>query len=266
MKYRDITVDLPDMHFPFHSVGGLRTCLQAIKHLRPRQVVLGGDLVDCSHFSRHPKQCTAETKHAYLADAIEPLRSYLREIRRWTGRLVWIMGNHDAWVERWLAQALPDSVADDLGTLITPTALLKDEVDEIIPYMAQGIPHYEIAPNLWSVHGWAHSRYAAARHLDMARTRSVVFHHTHRAQSFVTRVPESNEVLQAWSAGGLAIPQQFYHHGAPSDHVLGFSVIYHSKHDPSDWSANTHLIRPSDFRAILDGGHHAYPDYDWSRP
>jgi predicted phosphodiesterase len=256
---------LPDMHFPNHSVSAMRTVLQAIKEIRPDEVVLTGDVLDCSQWSRHPTWSVSEVaKHSYLNDEVAPFRSYVEEGKRWSGNWRWVFGNHDQWPERLLSQQVAHELAGDLTKLITPSALLKDLFKTIVPYIDVGLPHYEIAPNLWCVHGWTHSKHAAMKHLEKARTLSIVHGHTHRVQRVTERIATTDEYITAWSPGCLCEFQPMWRHGVPTDWVRGFSVIYHSKSDPTDWQANTHLIE-NDGRAVLEGGQVIRSDYRWGK-
>lgn len=266
---------IPDIHFPNHHVPSLRTVLGVARELRPRRVILLGDALDCTPWTGHLKTKLSEREvHSYLSDEIDPLRAYLAELRRWTGEIHFVGGNHEAWPERLLANLVrvSNSLVNDIAGSFLPQHQLADLVDSYAVQTpdvdmddAVGIPHFEIAPNLWAVHGWSHSKHSAAKHMEMAMgTVSVVYGHTHRQQSAVSRNPVTNEYVMAWSPGCLCKFQPMYRHGTPTTWSRGFSVIRHSKRDPLDWQQNTYLIR-HDGRAILEGGLNVKPqDYRWS--
>lgn len=256
---------LPDMHIPNHNRRAMDAVLQGARLLMPDRIILLGDMLDMTSWTRHKKSALAEVAgHHYWHDAIIPARAFLTELRRWCGSLHFIAGNHEAWAERFMVQELPADIAEVGCRTMTPSALLGHLFDDWIPYAVKGLPHFEIAPNLWGVHGWGVAKHAAAKHLDLARVVSVVHGHTHRVQSFTSRNPITNEYMTGWSPGCLSQLQPIWRHGEPTAWAMGVSTIHHSKHDPNDWQAHTSLIR-QDGRVILDGGLHVTPKYKWPK-
>jgi hypothetical protein len=83
--------------------------------------------------------------------------------------------------------------------------------------------------------------------------------HTHRIQSVTERLPETDRYITAWSPGCLCNFQPMWLHGKPTNWARGLSFVYHSKHDPLDWTETTHRIE-ADGRAILDGGISVRPE------
>jgi predicted phosphodiesterase len=261
-----VTLVAPDIHVPNHNRPAVNTFLQACKLVMPDVTVFLGDALDMTSWTRHAGSSIEELGgHDYMVDGIEPFRRFLAEVRRWTGKIVMVEGNHEQWAERKLVQDLPTDLAKLGIRTMTPHALLGDLFDEWIPYARQGIPHYKIAPNLWAVHGWSIAKYASAKHQDLARVVSVVHGHTHRVQRWVDRNPVTEDYLEGWSPGCLSQFQPAWKHGQPTNWARGLSTIYHSKNDPNDWHADTALIRARDGRAILDGGMTVSPDYDWRK-
>ena len=120
-----------------------------------------------------------------------------------------------------------------------------------VPY-GKSLPHYEITPNLWAIHGWYHARHAAAKHLEAAGSAvSIVHGHTHRQQLASTRNVVTGDVHKAWSPGCLAGLQPMYRHQQPTDWVHGFSMVYVGS-NPLDWTE--YLITIEQGRCILPDG------------
>ena len=76
------------------------------------------------------------------------------------------------------------------------------------------------------VHGWCANKYAAQRHLDLAKPYSIIYHHTHRAEMRFATMADG-KLCQAMCAGCLCRKQPKYAtNGQPSEWTHGFWVAY----------------------------------------
>lgn len=95
---------------PLHDERAISVAMQFIKDFKPDHVVLGGDILDCGGVSHHQKGRAGQLEGLrLLADAkecrkkiIAPLESQVK------GRLVYHIGNHEAWL---------DDVVDEIPAL-----------------------------------------------------------------------------------------------------------------------------------------------------
>lgn len=224
--------------------------MRALQILRPYRTVILGDWLDCDPFSTHGRSHLDAKTETYRAAEVDPCNRLLDEVQAWSDELIFIEGNHEFRVERFCTGL--GELGQDIHDLISPRTLLSAGRRHFtwVPY-GDKLSHYEITPDLWAVHGWAHSKHAAARHLDLVRTVSIVHGHTHRQQLHSARDVTSGRVLKAWSPGCLSKLQPVYRHQQPTDWVHGFSLVYVGR-DPLDWTE--YIVTIENGRCILPDG------------
>lgn len=218
---------LPDLHVPHHDRAALACVLRAYEILKPDEVVVLGDWLDCESFSRHPRGSMAELRaHKFIDEEVAPCVEILDKLQANENKLVYVEGNHEQRIERFAA-ALGNDLGRDIYSLISPERLLRANRKNFvwIPYTSE-LAHYEITPDLWALHGWSFAKSAARIHLDRAVSVSIVYGHTHRQQSEARRDPASGRVLKAWSPGCLSKLQPIYRQNLPTSWVHGFSLVY----------------------------------------
>jgi len=231
----------------------MRCILAVAERLRPDKVLVQGDWMDNEKFSNHAKATLAEIQAHRYQEVIDSIRYYLDELQKHGADLIYLEGNHEAWVERWCVKNA-GIAAPDVYEVMAPEHVLGKNRKRFtwVPYVQRDITKYEIAPNLWACHGWATSKHAAAAHMAKVPGVSIVYGHTHRAEHRVTRDPRTGKPVHGWSPGSLCHPQPMYLHGAPSEWTLGFSILYQSRRDPEDWTPYTITIHEG--RCILPDG------------
>ena len=248
---------LPDMHVPHHDRKALGCVLAAHAYLSPAKTVILGDWLDCEAWSSYPRNQKPEDRATYYhEDEILPVRRILERFEQNTKEIIYLAGNHEHRVERKIVEL--GEVGAGIANLVDPGRLLGQGRKPGWSYIEYSrkpecpLPHYKIAKDLIAVHGWSFAKHAAAKHLEIARSYSVVHGHTHRAQSFTAREPVTGQTLKAWSPGCLSRLQPIYMQHSPTDWVHGFSLVYVSD-DLGSWTEYTVEIR--DGMCILPGGH-----------
>lgn len=85
-----------------------RAFVHFCRELRPKMVVLNGDVVDMATVSRHPP--IGWERRPTVQEEIEAAQERLHEIQQAAGRVprIWTLGNHDARFETRLASAAPE--------------------------------------------------------------------------------------------------------------------------------------------------------------
>jgi hypothetical protein len=166
--------------------------------------------------------------------------------------VVWLEGNHDIWVNRWIAN-LPGIERLGREMIRLPSDYVREHNPgiEFVPYtpIEERLSAYELHKDLVTCHGWCANKYSARRHLELSRTKSVLFFHTHRSQHDVTRCPHSGRIIEAMSPGCLCRLIPIWRHGQPTDWVHGFWLGYLGRH-----SYTAFTVRITGGRAVLPSG------------
>jgi hypothetical protein len=207
---------LPDRHYPHEDKRACAAVDLIIDTIKPTEIGLLGDFIDCGRFSRFPAKSMAEQAQDFLECEIKPAQSKIKAWRSNGVSTIWMIeGNHEFRTESWLMQ---HGMAD-LLPLVGPRALLEPLLDEWIPYApagAQAMPHKRIAEDFIAIHSWSHARNAATVNLGMAKSFSVAFGHTHRLELASARHPILQAEYVGVCPGTNSELQPRYGHGSPS--------------------------------------------------
>lgn len=256
---------LPDSHHPFEDKAAMRIVEIVAGLVKPERVVILGDWLDAAGWSRHPSRSRAEVAVHDFAAELESCGAAIDRIQAASGarEVAFVEGNHEARVEAVCLQLGPLGAA--VYDMVSPRRLLTQGRPWLkwIPYSPSigerctprrgpGMGHYKITPDLWAVHGWSIATHAAAKHMDLARTISLVHGHTHRQQSISRRILETGRVVKAWSPGCLSELQPAWRHALPTDWVCGFSLVYVRSSDRRSWTDYTVTIDRGS--CVLPGG------------
>lgn len=206
---------IPDVHLGHHNRAALRCVLRANNHYKPKDIWILGDMLDAHSHSSHPGT-PGEKKAHYLRDEIEPARILLEELSKFEALLIYLEGNHEERVRRWL---LSSKAAQDVEELVTPEALLARDNMLWVPY--KGFYSYE---NWVVLHGASAAKDAARKHMDLFPGYSVMFGHTHRAQHVVRRDPITGRLIHGVCPGTLSELQPVWCKG-PTTWTHGFVII-----------------------------------------
>lgn len=247
---------LPDLHVPAFDPGALGAVLLAHEALKPKETVILGDWLDCETWSSHPPKSLAEDRaKSFHKSEIQPVNRILDRFELNSERTIYLAGNHEDRVERKLVEL--GSLGKSISDLCSPKTLLAEDRSQKLRYIdytrepTAPMPHYKIAEDLIAVHGWSFARHAAAKHLEIAKSWSVLFGHCHRQQAHVSRDPISGRVLRASSPGCLSLLQPLYLQHNPSEWSHGFELVWVSN-DKKSWTSYTVMIR--DGVCVLPGG------------
>lgn len=222
-----------DIHFPDHDPVALAVAEKAQRSFAPDITVIGGDLLNCTPFTRFADRKMTKP-YNFDEQELVPANKFLDRVQAHTKQqTVFLEGNHDEWLERWCSNS--GKAAASLHDMVSVKRHLSAGRTNFryIPYTVesgrrQGVLH--LHSRLSVVHGWTACKHAASKHLDLARSRSIIYHHTHRIQSHVARDPWSGRVIEAFSAGCLCKLQPLYAHGgSPTEWAHGFWIAYIGK-------------------------------------
>jgi len=260
---------LPDAHYPHHDPEVMAVVEAAVAVLNPDEIVVLGDWLDAENFSGHPRLALEEQRFSYLADEVAPCNDMLDKLQgaNYSRRLVYIGGNHEDRVERFLANQ-GGGPAEDLFKLASPQRCLTYRVGKngepgdtrrrnftYIPYRGSGtLAHYKITPNLIAIHGWSFAQNFNVVNQRAEPGLSIVCGHVHRRDVHYARSSVEGVERRYWSPGCLCKLQPLYMASTPHDWVHGFSIVYQSERRgaKTDWTAYDIGIHAG--RAILPDG------------
>lgn len=214
-----------DVHIPYHSEVAVDLLVKVVTAIKPTIIVCLGDLLDCAQFSTHPPSWAIQQTQ-YASD-VAYAQKFLGKLRKYCEKLVIIEGNHEYRIKRWAARCPEGSGVYDL---INPERHLTYGLSA--KYVAYGgaagtYPHYRVNERIVAVHGWSYAKNAARVHLQAAQGRSVIFGHTHRAESLpVQDIWRPGRIIEARGAGCLSKLVPLYGIGSPVEWVHAFVLGY----------------------------------------
>ena len=231
-----IRIIIPDTHGAHIDWSAAKATVTDIKRLAPAEIIFLGDQLDCGGtFSTHQRSFTNELTESYETDA-EAANKFLDMVQAAAPSAAYYMleGNHEAHVERWASRTFINREdAESLLNVFGPRAVLRLRDRGIRyyrrseMYMGLSIPGAIRLGRCFFVHGVSHAKHAASEHLR-AFGASVVYGHTHRAQSVVERTVVSSGI-GAYSPGCLCKLQPLYKHTTPTTWSHGYAVQFLAK-------------------------------------
>lgn len=223
-----VIVSAGDLHIPYHSPAALETFIRVVSRLKPDVVVLLGDMLDCYALSKHPPTFGAETSK--LKEDFDTLAAAVKQIGRYTKKLVILEGNHENRIRRWAV-----SHASNMCTyeLVDPQANLLSRVSGskyvYVPYQAgspdRRCPAYHVIPNsVVAMHGWAVGQNALTSAMNEWGGVTVLAGHTHLMATHVRFNPVIEAPIFGVSSGCLCRLTPWYGEGKPVNWVNGYTV------------------------------------------
>ena len=104
-----------DWHIPYHDVEVLKVFFNFLQEYQPDELVLNGNINDCTAFSSHPKMRDIATTFRTAREEREkwfPIAEYLRDILPNT-KITYIGSQcHEGWIDKWTALS-PILLEDD---------------------------------------------------------------------------------------------------------------------------------------------------------
>lgn len=227
-----------DLHGMRREPKAVAAFLADAAKLRPDEIILGGDIVDCGGFLalHHTLGYVAETDYSYEQD-IAAANQFIDQLQRIApaARLEYLEGNHERRVETWcLTQTLRHMRDSELLRRAVAPEFLLNLKQRGIPYWRLSecydgldVPGVIKRDSCYYFHGITTSKHAAS--ITLLRTSAnCVFFHTHRAQSDIQRRVSAG-TIGAWNPGCLCGQQPLWQHGAPTDWTNGYAVQFVSR-------------------------------------
>lgn len=228
---------IPDTHGSHIEPAAMSALLSDMELLRPQEVVLLGDHLDCGGFlaEHHTMGFVAETEYAFCDD-VGAANEFLDKVQSYSApkaRIDYLEGNHEHRIEKWcVTEALRHPRdAKFLRDLLAPPAVLSLEKRKI-RYASLYDHHDGLSVQgaikrgrCHFVHGISHAKHAAD--VTLAKFGGcVAFGHTHRVDSWVTTIVGAG-TIGAWSFGCLCKLQPYWQHGKPTgwSHGYGWQLV-----------------------------------------
>lgn len=248
-----VAFGFPDIHWVNRDERALSVAMKCHAAIKPDITIIGGDVWDATPFCRFGRTPgDLEGYRSFAADELLPVSDWMGDVEQHTKQVVWLEGNHDSWIDRWLAN-LPGIAHLGREMIRLPSEYIKQHHKSltIVPYTPSNeqLSAYPLHNRLITCHGWTAGKFAARRHLELSRTKSVIFHHTHREQVDVTRDPHSGVIIEASSCGCLCKLVPIWRHGVPTDWVHGFWIAYLGRHTYTRFN-----VRIENLRAVMPDG------------
>jgi predicted phosphodiesterase len=211
------TVFLCDVHNEYDKSPhpSLLVAEKFVKDVKPEVIIWGGDIQENASISHHNKQkrLTLENKRYY--DDCQSTKDILYRFREHCDVMIYIMGNHEIWVDKYLEEH-PEmkgqiDITKDLGL---------DKLNVVvIPYES----HIQIG-KINYIHGYYHGKYHAARHFETMGDNVIYGHvHSHQYHTFTRRI--DNRPYMSMSVGCLCGKNPEYLEGKPNNWLNGIAII-----------------------------------------
>lgn len=239
LKASERTLIAGDFHFPLECPRTVSVFLQTVAALRPRRVVLNGDLPDLLAVSRYPKDAR-RGQTWQLRDEVAAFHAFLHRLHTigdaWGLEVVETEANHsgNGTASRWW-RYLSDRCPELLGHA---------EAEARLSYQTWFHPSWSnirlvdrvVIGNLVVMHGEiarAHGAYSARAHSEKWQA-SVLHSHTHRVGSSHRRVPaidglRGEAVVSSYEIGCMCRLDPAYAPGA--NWTNAFAVVTHGAGD-----------------------------------
>lgn len=199
--------------------------IELVKRLKPRYVILIGDVFDGARISRHPRIGFLENRPT-VRDELKAVGEYLTELEKAAPRgaeLIWCLGNHDARYESYLAASAPEMEG-------VQGMHLKDHFPRWRPcwsvHINEGMPSHTVIKHRW--HNGIHATYNNA----MKSGVSFVTGHLHQLDARKWTDFRGNRYGVDTGLMADIDDPQFIHYSEdnPKNWASGFAVLTYKDH------------------------------------
>lgn len=216
MKLTKVSVT-SDLHGESKNTPAWRCHLAVVKDFKPSIHIVIGDFMDAISVSAHPKttyeQVTLGHEYDIGNQDLDSLESKLPD----QCTKVYIMGNHEFRVNRYVANNAPE-LGGVTGLMVEDGLHLKNRGWKVVPY--GGV--YNVG-RMAFVHGYWANLYHSAKHVN-SLGQNIFYGHVHDHQ--VHSVCHGDKAHIGMSVGCLCDLKQDYLHGRPTRWSHGFLNAY----------------------------------------
>jgi predicted phosphodiesterase len=232
---------IPDVHSYMRDKKAFNLCMKSLpilaKSYNVTKFVQMGDLLECGIMSGHPATSVFEKVPEYSEEVQWAIDEFWKPAMKScpNANFYALLGNHENRLNKKIAKdvmkgaSLGSEIAIQIYNDLLPTDVYEELGIHVLPYGNESVTEgiLQLTPKLICLHGWSTAKSASKVHLDLlSGGYSVVHGHTHRSQHYTNRNPMTGENVQAWSFGSLAKTEMGWHGGQPTNHVLGFGIVF----------------------------------------
>lgn len=193
-----------------------------LRACKPDEIIVGGDLLDMQALSPHLVKARnlRQIASSSVKKEIEAGARLLDDYQKHTKRLVYLQGNHEFWVNRWINE--------------NPQFAGLIEIPEQLQLKKRGIrwiPSWENKELLYmrGRAGFIHGIYAGLNHASQMATKvdcNVFYGHTHDTNCYTRSFLGQRQQRVAQALGCLCVYQQPYMLGNPNNWQQALAVFH----------------------------------------
>ena len=244
-----IRIAAGDLHGADQDVAARNAFLSDVKSINPDQIVLLGDLVNCSGtFSKWHRVHVSEFSYNYENDiaAGNDFLDCLQSVAP-NADIYALEGNHEYRIDKWASSSFEEKYLAEL-------AIKTFGVQNALHLEQRGIHFFKSSechmglykPGLiklgkcYFIHGSRTGTHVSYKMLHDYGV-NIVHGHNHREQSYTIRSAK-DPALKASCPGCLCILQQYYNHEKPTDHTHGYTLQLEDRKTQWFFSSNIAII------------------------
>lgn len=212
-------VILPDVHINHNGYDKVYEPVKKfIKDFKPEKIILLGDFADCASLSGWDLSKTRKMEGRRHAKEMANIELELEYLSEYTDEIVWMAGNHEYRVERYL-----DTHSELEGMIEYQNCIDLDK------YNCKWVPYNQFHKEgkLTMLHGRYANKYHANKH-SRKISGNLVYCHTHVPQRWCS-VKENAVPHSVWCLGCLCKKNPDYLKGADGAWLHGFGILYVAK-------------------------------------
>ena len=118
---------ISDAHIPYQDHGAMNIVMKMIAQFRPGNVVMNGDMLDCSSLSRFNK---APPEPEAFKNEVEELCEFITDVQNYSN-VVYIEGNHESRLGKVINDKMPE-----LYGMLDRQSIINDGLDTPIEYVS----------------------------------------------------------------------------------------------------------------------------------
>jgi hypothetical protein len=189
---------------------------KVVQKIKPTMTVCGGDLADFSYISRWSDGIAGMQEGKRLKEDFETLREELRFFKKNSKKFLYLEGNHEARVKKYLEKN------PVLKGIMSIEGLCSEEK---IDYVETENQPYKLLDDLFLAHGLSFNKYFSCWTVEKMNENIATFH-THRTQSYSISFP-TGKIITGYGIGCLCDTNPAYLAGQRiSGHTNSFAIVY----------------------------------------
>jgi len=212
-------VILPDCHEePEVSNPISEVAYNAIKGIRPHGIILGGDFLNMDCVNPHLTNRFKDVEGKRLKEAYALADSIILRLKEYTKSVVYIEGNHEDWVNQYIAKNPNVEGFLELKNNIKNADII------IGDYTDHSKNFFRLGTHLDVTHGNLIGENACDKYLRIRSKRSLIFCNSHRIANKMRNM-EDDMPVAVWNIGCLCPINPRYNRGDLANWQNGFMVV-----------------------------------------